>query len=260
VELHYEAWGDRGLPIVILHGLFGSSTNWRTVAKQLALGFRVLAVDQRNHGHSPHSSELGYDTLASDVLELVDRLAIAPAAVLGHSMGGKTAMRLALDHAEQVSHLIVVDIAPTKQSEGLRPVLDAMLAVDPSEHASRNEVDRALGERIPDTRLRQFLLTNLERDHAGTLRWRLNLPGIDAGFSELAGAIDGDHPYLGPTLFIRGEYSDYVRDADLAVIRRLFPAAELETIPGAGHWVHAEAPAALVRVVSDFLSRAPASG
>jgi len=260
VELHHERWGDHGLPVVILHGLFGSLANWRTVAKQLAAHLRVFALDQRDHGRSPHSDQLNYEALAGDALEFIEHNGLAPAVVLGHSMGGKVAMKLALDHSDRVSHLIVVDIAPTKQSEGLRPVLDAMMAVDPAVCASREAVDRALAERLPDSRLRQFLLTNVERGATGAFRWRLNLPTIAAHFDELAAAIEGAHPYAGPSLFLRGERSGYVADSDLPIIERWFPAAKIVTISGAGHWLHADAPAALVEVVTDFLSRAAGSG
>ena len=198
--------------------------------------------------------------LAADAVEFIERHGLGPVVVLGHSMGGKVGMRLALEHSEVVSQLVVVDISPTKQSQGLRPVLEAMLAIEPGNYASREEVDRALGEKISDQRLRQFLLTNVERGDAGAFRWRLNLPAIDTHFEELAVAIDADESYLGPTLFVRGGRSDYVRDSDIDTIRRLFPSAEVATVPGAGHWVHAEAPAALVRVVTDFLSRTSASG
>ena len=198
--------------------------------------------------------------LAADAVEFIERHGLGPAVVLGHSMGGKVGMRLALEHSELVSQLVVVDISPTKQSQGLRPVLDAMLAIEPGNYASREEVDRALGEKISDQRLRQFLLTNVERGDGGAFRWRLNLPAIDTHFEELAAAIDSNESYPGPTLFVRGGRSDYVRDNDLDTIRRLFPSVEVATVPGAGHWVHAEAPAALVRVVTDFLSRTSASG
>jgi esterase len=259
MELHFERFGH-GAPVLILHGLFGSSTNWRTVAKSLGECFCVYSVDQRNHGRSPHADSLSYDDLANDALAFLDRHAIGRAAIIGHSMGGKAAMKLSLSAASRVAALVVVDIAPARQSsDGLRPVLDALLAVDPSTCTTRDEVDRRLAVYIADGRLRQFLLMNVARDEGGELRWRLNLAAIAAHFSELAGPICSSGSYGGPALFVRGETSGYVRDADRPEIERMFPAASIVTIEGAGHWVHAEAPERFLEVVGGFLSRSVGS-
>jgi esterase len=259
VELHFERYGD-GAPVLILHGLFGSSTNWRSIAKTLGEHYSVYALDQRNHGRSPHGDTLGYYDLAADARGFLDRHGIERAAVIGHSMGGKVAMTLALTQPERVAALVVVDIAPARQSaDGLRPVLDALLAVDPSRCATRDDVDRELAAYLQDSRLRQFLLMNVERGAGGALRWRLNLQAIAAHFSDLASPIGvgraGEEPYTGPALFVRGERSGYVRDADRPDIERLFPHASVVTIEGAGHWVHAEAPERFLQVVGGFLSR-----
>jgi len=255
VELHFERFGH-GAPVLILHGLFGSSTNWRRIGKKLGERYCVYAVDQRNHGRSPHVDAVGYEDLVADSLAFLDRHGIERAAVIGHSMGGKAAMKLALAAPERVEALVVVDIAPARQSaDGLRTVLDALLVVDPSSCATREEVDAKLAARIPDARLRQFLLMNVTRGEDGTLRWRLNLPAIADHFAELAGPIDSDTAYEGPALFVRGEMSGYVRDADRADIERLFPRASVVTIKGAGHWLHAEAPDLFLGVVGGFLSR-----
>ncbi|HET9062535.1 MAG TPA: alpha/beta fold hydrolase [Candidatus Binatia bacterium] len=259
MELHFERFGH-GAPVLILHGLFGSSTNWRTVAKKLGERYCVYAVDQRNHGRSPHADTFGYDDLAADALAFLDRHGIESAAVIGHSMGGKAAMKLSLAEPDRVAALVVVDIAPTRQSsDGLRPVLDALLAVDPSACATRDEVDRKLAVRLADERLRQFLLMNVARGEDGALRWRLNLPAIAAHFAELAGPIEAEGVYDGPALFVRGEKSGYVRDADRPAIARLFLRASIVTIEGAGHWVHAEAPERFLEVVGEFLSRSVGS-
>jgi pimeloyl-ACP methyl ester carboxylesterase len=259
VELHFERFGH-GAPVLILHGLFGSSTNWRTVAKKLGEHYCVYAVDQRNHGRSPHADSLSYDELAADARVFLDRHGIESAAVLGHSMGGKAAMKLSLAEPDRVAALVVVDIAPARQSsDGLRPVLDALLAVDPSTCATRDEVDRKLAVHLADDRLRQFLLMNVARADDGSFRWRLNLPAIAAHFAELAGPIDCESVYAGPALFVRGEKSGYVRDADRPEIERLFPRASIVTIEGAGHWVHAEAPERFLEVVGEFLSRSVGS-
>jgi esterase len=259
VELHFERYGH-GAPVLILHGLFGSSTNWRTVAKRLGEQYCVYAVDQRNHGRSPHTDAFGYDVLAADARLFLDSHGIERAVVIGHSMGGKAAMRLALEHPDHVAAVVVVDIAPGRESaDGLRPVLDGLLAVDPSTCATRSEVGRKLAARIGDARLRQFLLMNVTRGEAGVLRWRLNLGAISAHFAELAGPIDVQGAYFGPALFVRGEKSGYVRDVDRPDIARLFPRSSIVTIDGAGHWVHAEAPERFLDVVDGFLSRSVGS-
>jgi pimeloyl-ACP methyl ester carboxylesterase len=259
VELHFERYGH-GPPVLILHGLFGSSSNWRTVAKALGERYCVYAVDQRNHGRSPHADALGYGDLAADARDFLDRHGIESAAIVGHSMGGKVAMTLALADPGRVSALVIVDIAPARQSaDGLRPVLDALLAVDPATCATREEVDRRLVTYLDDTRLRQFLLMNVARADGGELRWRLNLPAIAAHFAELAGPIDAGDAYGGPTLFVRGEKSGYVRDVDRPDIERLFPRASIVTIKDAGHWVHAEQPERFLEVVGGFLSRSLSS-
>jgi pimeloyl-ACP methyl ester carboxylesterase len=196
-----------------------------------------------------------YADLVADALGFLDRRGLAAVAVIGHSMGGKAAMALALEHPDRVSRLVVVDIAPTRQSDGLRPVLDAMLAIDPAGCSSREDADRRLAVFLSDSRLRQFLLTNLMRAPDGHLAWRVNLRTIESHLAELAGAVESPHAYTGPALFIRSERSDHVRDVDRPTIERLFPAAEIVTIAGAGHWVHAEAPDALTEAAASFLSR-----
>lgn len=263
MELHFERYGH-GAPVLILHGLFGSSTNWRTIAKALGTRYCVYAVDQRNHGRSPHADTFGYDALAADARGFLDRHGIASAAIIGHSMGGKAAMRLALLEPDRVAALVVVDIAPARQAaDGLRSVLDALLAVDPSRCATREDVDRELAAYLDDSRLRQFLLMNVARSDGGALRWRLNLRAIAAHFAELRSPVDltgsARGPFEGPTLFVRGERSSYVRDGDRPDIQQLFPHSRIVTIEGAGHWVHAEVPERFLEVVGRFLSRSVSS-
>lgn len=242
--------------MVILHGLFGSLANWRTVGRSLARRHRVYLVDQRNHGRSPHAPSHTYDDLVVDMVEFLDRREVPKAALVGHSMGGKTAMKLALAHPDRVESLVVVDIGPRRHSaEGLRPVLDALIAVEPSQWTTRDEVAARLAERIPSPRLREFLLMNLARDESGAFRWRLNLGTLDRCFEALGEPITSETVFGGPALFLRGALSDHLSDADWSDARRLFPRARLVTIPGAGHWVHADAPAAFQGALAEFLSR-----
>jgi pimeloyl-ACP methyl ester carboxylesterase len=243
--------GD-GPPLVVLHGLFGQAKNWATIAKGLADGRRVIAADLRNHGASPWAQEMDYPAMAGDVAALVESLPEGRAEVLGHSMGGKAAMVLALTRPELVDRLIVADIAPVAYSGGsLLPFVDAMLAVDPSAYASRKEVEGALKRAVQDPGIRQFLLSNLTRGEQG-FRWTLNLRAIRAAMDTLSGWPEVDGRYDGDTLFLAGERSDYVTEAAQPAIDRHFPNARTERVP-AGHWIHAEAPQATLAALRGFL-------
>lgn len=252
VTLSHQRIGD-GPPLIVLHGLFGSGTNWRGVARALADCRTVHLLDARNHGASPHVAQMDYAALAGDVAAYLDDAGIASADVLGHSMGGKTAMRLALDAPARVSRLIVVDIAPASSGSDHLPLIDAMLAMPVQRYTRRAEADAALAATVAEPTLRAFLLQNLAA-HDGGMRWRINLSAIRDAMPALLGfEPPPQRHYPGPALFVRGALSDYVRDEHLAAIRALFPAARLESIAGAGHWVHAEQPQRFVALVRHFL-------
>ena len=252
MKLHFRALGD-GPPLVILHGLLGSLDNWVPIAQQLAVHFKVLLPDLRNHGRSPHAEDSHYEAMADDIRRLLNDLDIRAAHLLGHSMGAKVAMRFAQLHAQAVQRLVVVDMSPREYAPRFDVLLDAMHAIDLSRFQRRDEVDAILTGAIPDKSVRQFLLKNLGRDGAGRLFWKPNLASLRANYGNLRAALPTDDRFRGPTLFMRGESSDYVRDEDLPAIRTLFPGALLETIPGAGHWVHADAPGRFTEVVTRFL-------
>lgn len=252
MQLHYQSYGQ-GRPLIVLHGLFGSSTNWNSLSKALAAHYRVLAVDQRNHGSSPHSDELSYTLLAEDLREFMQQQSLESVYLLGHSMGGKTAMEFALRYPASVERLIVVDIAPRPYAPHHDEILEAMCSLDLSAATSRSALDAALAEGIPDAPTRQFLLTNVTRDESGGFRWKLNLPAIDQNYDQVSAGIAAGRSFDGPVLFVRGEQSDYVQAADEPQIRALFPQASIVTVPGAGHWVHADAPAEFARLVHEFL-------
>jgi len=252
--LNFREYGERGgEPLLLLHGLFGSLDNWHTVARRLAEERWIVSIDLRNHGGSPHSPEFSYPLLAQDVAEVVDHLGVERAAVLGHSMGGKTAMELALSRPGKIARLIVVDIAPKRYPPHHEDLRDALLSVDLQAIGSRKAAEAALARRIPDQALRLFLLKNLSRDDHGRFRWELDLASIAANFDAIWAAINGERSYAGPVLFLRGARSHYIVDEDLPSIRRLFPRALLATIEGAGHWVHAEQPESLIGTVASFL-------
>ena len=243
-----------GQPLLILHGLFGSGTNWRSLSRDYQRDYSTYLVDLRNHGSSPHASEMDYTSMAADVLELMNDLDLAQAVVIGHSMGGKTAMKLALESPERVSKLLVVDIAPAPSTNNHVDVIDALVGLDFEDVSRRADVDGMLKHAIPDAALRAFLLQNLElRD--GQFTWRLNLTAIRDGMSQL---LDFPEPlagttFTGPTLFLRGDKSDYVSDTEAQAIKRLFPQSSLTTVANAGHWLHAEQPRAFQQIVGAFL-------
>ena len=246
--LHHTVEGD-GPPLLIAHGLFGSARNWGAIAKRLADVRQVIAVDMRNHGLSEWSDDHGYDAQARDLAEVIAAHG-ERADVLGHSMGGKAAMLLALGHPERVSRLIVADIAPRAYDHSQRELIQAMQAVDLPTIERRSDADAQLRARIPDPAVRAFLLQSLD---VANRRWRLNLDALDRAMDAITGWPDPGGRFEGPTLVLRGGASDYVAKADLPAIRELFPQARLETIPDAGHWLHAEAPRPFEAAVRAFL-------
>jgi esterase len=252
MHLHYEEYGQ-GEPLIILHGLFGSLENWHTIGRRLAERFRVVAVDQRNHGRSPHSAEMTYPLMAQDVLELMQKLGLSNTFLLGHSMGGKTAMQLALLHPERVRKLVVVDISPRHYSPRHGQIFAGLLSLDLNAFHTRQQMEEALTPSIPELNVRRFLLKSVARTPTGGFHWKINLRDIFDNYAHIRAAISGSAPFTKPTLFIRGELSEYIRDEDTALVRQLFPEAEFQTIAQAGHWVHAEAPDAFQALVLKFL-------
>jgi len=256
MDLAHQFFGGEGNPpLVILHGLLGSSRNWTSVAKELAGHFEVYAVDLRNHGKSPHAAEMTYAALAEDVGEFLAARELDRPFLLGHSLGGKTAMRLACDGPDRLRGLIVVDIAPRDYAPHFREEFAAMNELDLGGLGARREADEALAARgVEDWAMRQFLLTNLERDEASEgFRWQVNLRVLTEALPELAKSSIGENErFGGPTLFLRGENSDFVKDDDRPAITRHFPASQLMTIADAAHNVHVQNKAAFVSAVAYF--------
>jgi pimeloyl-ACP methyl ester carboxylesterase len=256
-NLEHPAQGaETAPPLVVAHGLFGSGRNFNTLGRRWATGRRVVLLDMRNHGASPWTDDMGYPDQAADLAEAIDRLAGGRALVLGHSMGGKAAMALALTHPDRVAGLIVADIAPTPYEHTHLPYVRAMRDVDLDRVRRRSDADPLLAEGVPDPSLRAFLLQNLLIED-GTARWRLNLPAIEREMPILTGWPEAwpEARYAGPTLFLHGGASDYVRPESRPRISELFPAAEFQTIEGAGHWLHAERPAEFAEAVAGWLAR-----
>lgn len=256
MQLHFKQLGS-GEPLVLLHGLFGSGDSWFGVAPKLAEKFHVLAPDLRNHGHSPHHPEMDYPLMAADVEKFFAAQKIERACVIGHSMGGKVAMQFALDFPARVKKLVVVDMAPRSYKRTHDHIFAALLALDLPSFQTRQQIEDALAPAIPSLNLRRFLLKNLGRDEQGKLIWKMNLRGVAENYFHLGKVLSEEKFFAGPTLFIRGGRSDYINAADEVEIRRQFPAAEIQDIPAAGHWVHADAPEEFVRLVLDYIHCRP---
>jgi esterase len=257
MQLNYRQYSDQGEPLLILHGLFGSLANWGWHSKQLAEDFAVTGVDLRNHGDSPHSDELNYPAMAADVKELLGTLNIERCSVIGHSMGGKVAMQLALLEPQLINKLVVVDIAPVKytsKADGHLKVLAGMRALPLDSLKSRGEAEEFLQDYIEDEPTRKFVLTNIVRDDDGSYRWRLNLTAIEQHYDELRAKPEGGEPFTGPTLFVRGDFSNYIQKKHEAEILQLFPKASVKSIMECGHWLHADKPKVFQKIAKDFLS------
>jgi esterase len=258
MKLNFKQYSDHGEPLLVIHGLFGSLQNWTWHCKKLAEDFAVFGLDLRNHGASPHDSTMNYQVMAADVLEFMDDHQIARAHILGHSMGGKTAMQLALMAPERVDALVIADVAPV-QYGGERgehdEIFEGLCALDLATLSSRNEADTQLAQWVDDDVVRQFLLSNLVRGSDGSFVWRINLPVLRASYPRLREAPIATKPYPEEVLFIRGDLSDYILPEHKDELLRLFPKARVKTIAGTGHWLHAEKPETFYRLVHAHLTQ-----
>jgi esterase len=255
MNLAFEVVGE-GHPLVILHGLLGSADNWRSMSRRLGAHYKVFAIDLRNHGRSPHSDIFDYDVMTADLREFMEQQALRRIMLLGHSMGGKVAMQFAIDYSEQVDRLVIVDITPKPYELSQRYLLKALRSLDLTRYKSFADVDAALAANVSGDSLRQFLLKNLARDENGRLRWRIHLEAIYRNYDKLARGLAPVRTFDKPTLFIRGGRSNYIEDDDAALIRQMFPQAEISTLAEAGHWVHVDAPEEFFQTVLNFLTRA----
>lgn len=254
MNLFYQEYGE-GPPLLILHGLLGASGNWHTLSRNVfAQHFHVYAVDLRNHGRSPHDEVFDYPHMVEDIVRFLEVHQLEQVMLLGHSMGGKVAMWMALEHPDRVSRLIVADIAPKAYPPHHKKLLDALLDLNPRAYSSRADIDKKLAEQIEEPGVRQFLMKNLKSEGAGSYSWKMNLNAIYENYSKINVGLPHQTSFSRPTLFIRGVKSHYIQDDDLVAIRRLFPDALLADLPSAGHWVHAEAPKPFSELVVEFLT------
>lgn len=252
MQLNHKTFGQ-GPPLFILHGLFGTLDNWQTLGKRWAEDYTVILIDQRNHGRSPHLDAHSYPLLAQDIKAFMEANWMFKAHILGHSMGGKTAMQFATHFPDMVDKLIVVDIAPKAYKGGHEIIVQALNDLDLTQLSDRKQADEILAERIPEFSVRQFLLKNLTRNKEGGYRWKMNLPVLTRDYQAILENITTEEPFTGPTLFIKGADSDYIQAGDLPLLQEHFPSAKLSSVEGAGHWVHAQKPQALFQLVSNFL-------
>ena len=243
-----------GEPVIILHGLLGSSDNWTAVARDLAKFYTVFSLDLRNHGRSFHSDHFDYPVMAEDVKKFIEQQDLEKVSLIGHSMGGKVAMQFAYLYPERLRTLVVVDIAPKAYPPQNLNAVEALLNLDLASVSRLSQADEQLQPAIPDTSERLSHLKNLKRGENGTYHWQVNLDTIRRNYQFISGAVtNGTYPSA--CLFIRGVKSDYIQDADWDEVLECFPRARLKTIPNAGHWVHIQARQLFVKTVLDYLAR-----
>ncbi len=258
MELHYRTEGDTRNPVfMILHGLYGMSDNWVSLARRYAAAFYVIMPDLRNHGLSPHHPLHTYEAMAGDVEELIQRLQCTELNLMGHSMGGKVAMLLALRHPGIVRRLIIADIGPgpTPGAALHQKIGEALISLQPREFSSRTEISHALQQKIGNPAIVQLMLKNIGKDAEGHFYWKPNLSAILQYLDNIAGPIKIQGYYSNPTLLIKGEKSDYVKDEDVEWLLRHFLLLREEVIAGAGHWLHADNPEAFFKITFDFLTQ-----
>ncbi|MBS1680821.1 MAG: alpha/beta fold hydrolase [Bacteroidetes bacterium] len=251
MNLFFRQYGQ-GKPLVILHGLFGSSDNWHSLGKVFSEKFSVYLVDQRNHGQSPHRDEMDYQVLTEDLEDFFKQNKIERAHLIGHSMGGKTVMNFAVKNPSLVDRLIVVDIVPKYYKVHHDRLIEGMKSIPLDEIASRSEADVILSGYEPDVAVRQFLLKNLGRDDQGKFFWRFNLQALYAHLEEIGAGMQYNGTFDGDSLFINGKKSNYFSEGDDGLIRKLFPRAQFTTLD-TGHWVQAENAQAFAKTVFEFL-------
>lgn len=251
--LHSNIIGE-GKPFVILHGFLGMSDNWKTLGNQFAEHFQVHLVDQRNHGRSFHDDNFYYEALAEDLKHYFDANNIKDAILLGHSMGGKTAMLFATQYPEVVSKLIIADISPRFYPIHHDAILEGLNSLDLNVIKSRGQADKQLANYVSDSGTRQFLLKNLYWIEKGKLALRMNLDVLTENVSEVGEALPTHAKFEGDTLFLRGDKSEYIGNQDQAIIKNHFPEANIITISNAGHWLHAENPEDFYNAVTNFVN------
>ncbi len=252
--LHSKILGE-GKPLLILHGFLGMGDNWKTLGNVFAEKYQIHLIDQRNHGRSFHDDTFDYEVLVTDLIQYMDHYEIESAYILGHSMGGKTAMLFAVNHPERVEKLIVADISPRYYPPHHQSILEALNAVDFSTIQSRNDVEAVYAQYIDEPGIRQFLMKNVTRVDKTQLGYRFNLESLTENYEEITVGLPSFTQYDGPALFLRGANSGYIGAEDEGLIAAHFENSEIKTVSGAGHWLHADNPKEFSTYVLEFLQR-----
>jgi len=253
MKLFYRVQG-KGQSIIIIHGIFGSSDNWLSITKKLSVNYQLYLIDLRNHGNSPQSDIFTYESMSDDLLELINDHSIKDPIIIGHSMGGKVAMHFSLHHPGKLKKLVVVDIAPKSYPVHHEKILEGLNAIPLSELKSRQEAESILANYVDEPDVRQFLLKNLSRNEQLQFQWKINLPIITKNIEKIGVEINKKKEFTKPTLFIKGGKSNYIKNEDSALIKKIFPQAEIKTIDQAGHWVQVDAPEDFLQLVEQFAS------
>lgn len=253
MKLNYKSYGTSGDTVILMHGIFGMLDNWHSFASQLANDFRVFTLDLRNHGRSPHSDSFTYEDMIADLDEFISDHDLENISLVGHSMGGKTAMHYALKYPDKISKLCVLDIGIKYYPPRHDYIFKALCSLDLSTFHSRNEIDEYLSEQIASFAIRQFLIKNIKRSKEGQFAWKMNLPVIRENYEKVTAWIPTGQSFEKSTLFVRGANSSFILMDDWPGIKEIFPGASLVSIPGAGHWLHAEKPYELLKTLKTFL-------
>ena len=253
VQLNYKLYGQ-GEPMIILHGLFGSLDNWASIGRKFGESYMTYLLDQRDHGKSPHTDAFNYDILAEDLRLFMEENWIHQSIIIGHSMGGKTAMRFALENNDMVDKLVILDMAPKEYANRHQNVFDAMAAIDLDALEHRKDARNTLLEKLSaDISTTAFLLKNIKREKEGGFSWKMNVDLLRKEYDNIVAPMPTNMTFEGDTLFIRGGDSKYIQDEDHALILQLFPNAVIKTLEGTGHWLHAEKPNELMEMIQEFV-------
>jgi esterase len=251
--LNFKKYGEGEAVLIILHGLFGSLDNWQSLGKQFGEHFTTYVLDQRNHGRSPHFDKHNYKAMAADLLQFLESENIEEAHLLGHSMGGKTVMQFSIENPQFIKKMVVVDIAPKYYAPHHQNIIAALESVNFETITDRKEVQAKIEESIQEPGIVQFLMKGITRKDKETLGWKFNLKVLSAQIENIGEALEGFAYFTNPTLFVRGENSNYITEDDIDVIEDIFPMAQYTTIDDAGHWLHAENPVQFFDKVMNFL-------
>ncbi len=250
--LNYKEYGE-GFPVIILHGLLGMLDNWHSFARKLSEDYRVISIDQRNHGKSFHSEEFSYSLLSQDLNDLLESMQIEHCHLIGHSMGGKTVMQFQQDYPEKIYKSVIVDIAPKEYSGGHEKIFETLLQLDLNTVVSRKDAAQKVNEKLQDQNVTLFLLKNLTRAEDNSFRWKANISALWENYAHIKSGVLSDQEILTNTLFVKGSKSNYITNEDIEKIRKIYKKVEIETIES-GHWIHAERPNELLNLVLEFLS------